>query len=109
MVGARPPPPRPAGGEYGDIRARIDEAKLNTYLANNAPAVAVPVTIKQFKVRRLILQHSPAFNELSHSLARSELLTPYLSHGLNKLVGQSNPTYFLTDARSGPHDPPLVR
>jgi hypothetical protein len=42
---------RPAGGEYGDVRARIDNDKLNTYLANNVPALTVPVTIKQFKVR----------------------------------------------------------
>jgi len=54
---------RPAGGEYGDVRASIDIVKLNAYLANNVPAVTVPVTIKQFK------------------------------------FGQSNPTYFLTDAR----------
>jgi len=42
---------RPAGGEYGDVRARIDNDKLNAYLANNVPVLAVPVTIKQFKVR----------------------------------------------------------
>ncbi|KAF8472391.1 kinase-like domain-containing protein [Russula ochroleuca] len=54
---------KPAGGEYGDVRASIDRVKLNAYLANNLPAVTVPVTIKQFK------------------------------------FGQSNPTYFITDAR----------
>lgn len=42
-----------AGGEYGDVRARIDNDKLNTYLANNVPALTAPVTIKQFKVRPL--------------------------------------------------------
>lgn len=42
---------RPAGGEYGDVRASIDIVKLNKYLANSAPAVTVPVTVKQFKVR----------------------------------------------------------
>jgi hypothetical protein len=42
---------RAAGGEYGDVRARIDNDKLNAYLANNVPALTVPVTIKQFKVR----------------------------------------------------------
>jgi hypothetical protein len=42
---------KPAGGEYGDVRASIDRVKLNAYLANNLPAVTVPVTIKQFKVR----------------------------------------------------------
>ncbi|KAI0301709.1 protein kinase subdomain-containing protein PKL/CAK/ACAD [Multifurca ochricompacta] len=51
----------PAGGEYGDVRASFDEAKLNAYLAKSVPAVKAPVTIKQFK---------------------------------------SNPTYFLTDART---------
>ncbi|KAH9009900.1 kinase-like domain-containing protein [Lactarius pseudohatsudake] len=56
-------PSRPAGGEYGDVRATFDEDKLNAYLAKNVPAVAVPVIVKQFK------------------------------------FGQSNPTYFLTDAR----------
>lgn len=44
---------RPAGGEYGDVRSRIDNDKLNAYLANDVPAVTVPVTIKQFKVRPL--------------------------------------------------------
>ncbi|KAH9976436.1 kinase-like domain-containing protein [Lactifluus volemus] len=55
--------PRQAGGEYGEVRAGIDEVKLNAYLATHVPDVTVPVTIKQFK------------------------------------FGQSNPTYFLTDAR----------
>lgn len=40
-----------AGGEYGDVRARIDDDKLNAYIASTVPAVTVPVTIKQFKVR----------------------------------------------------------
>lgn len=39
------------GGEYGDVRARIDNDKLNAYLANNVPALTAPVTVKQFKVR----------------------------------------------------------
>ncbi|KAI0741115.1 APH-domain-containing protein [Earliella scabrosa] len=52
------------GGEYGEVRANIDAGKLNAYLAAHVPAVAPPVSIKQFK------------------------------------FGQSNPTYFLTDARS---------
>ncbi|KAH8984771.1 hypothetical protein EDB86DRAFT_2833382 [Lactarius hatsudake] len=38
-----------AGGEHGDVRATIDEDKLNAYLAKNVPAMAVPVTVKQFK------------------------------------------------------------
>jgi hypothetical protein len=42
---------RTGGGEYGDVRARIDNDKLNAYLANNVPALTAPVTIKQFKVR----------------------------------------------------------
>ncbi|EIW54435.1 kinase-like protein [Trametes versicolor FP-101664 SS1] len=52
------------GGEYGEVRANIDAAKLNAYLAAHVPAVKAPVDIKQFK------------------------------------FGQSNPTYFLTDASS---------
>ena len=42
---------RAAGGEYGDVRAPIDDDKLNAYIASTVPAVTVPVTIKQFKVR----------------------------------------------------------
>ena len=48
-------PPMHAGGEYGDVRARIDEDKLNAYLFKNVPAVTVPVAVKQFKVRLLAL------------------------------------------------------
>ncbi|KAF4563198.1 hypothetical protein EYR40_007093 [Pleurotus pulmonarius] len=50
------------GGEYGDVRANIDEAKLNAYLLKNIPIMKGPIDVKQFK------------------------------------FGQSNPTYFLTDA-----------
>ncbi|KAL5532039.1 hypothetical protein ACEPAF_5603 [Sanghuangporus sanghuang] len=50
------------GGEYGDVRATIDVAKLNEYLGKHVKTVGTPVTVKQFK------------------------------------FGQSNPTYFLTDA-----------
>ena len=47
----------PAGGEFGDVRAPIDNDKLNAYLASNVPALTVPVTVKQFKVRSIeILQ-----------------------------------------------------
>jgi hypothetical protein len=49
MVNASPP--RPAGGEYGNVRANIDQVKLNAYLAKSVPAVTTPVTVKQFKVR----------------------------------------------------------
>ncbi|EIN06542.1 kinase-like protein [Punctularia strigosozonata HHB-11173 SS5] len=55
--------PRKVGGEYGEIRANIDIARLNQYLERHVPAVSQPVDVKQFK------------------------------------FGQSNPTYFLTDAR----------
>ena len=41
----------PAGGEYGDVRAPIDNDRLNAYLANNVSALTAPVTIGQFKVR----------------------------------------------------------
>jgi hypothetical protein len=50
MVNASPP--LQAGGEYGEVRAGIDEVKLNAYLATNVPVVTVPVTVKQFKVCR---------------------------------------------------------
>ncbi|KAH9942180.1 APH-domain-containing protein [Epithele typhae] len=56
--------PKKVGGEVGEVRANIDGDKLNAYLKTHVPAVATPVTIKQFK------------------------------------FGQSNPTYFLTDANS---------
>jgi hypothetical protein len=56
-------PPKHAGGEYGDVRARIDQDKLNAYLTKNVPAVTVPVTVKQFKVRRLTI--APALMGLS--------------------------------------------
>ena len=68
-------PPRPAGGEYGEVRASIDQVKLNAYLAKSVPAVTVPVTIKQFKVRTLDAQHYRYIAELtslSRSSARSE-------------------------------------
>lgn len=38
------------GGEYGEVRASIDADQLNAYLKTHVPAVAAPVTIKQFKV-----------------------------------------------------------
>lgn len=47
-----PSPPKTAGGEYGEVRASIDQVKLNAYLAKTVPVVTVPVTVKQFKVRR---------------------------------------------------------
>jgi hypothetical protein len=60
-----------SGGGYGDVRARINEDKLNAYLSANVPAVSVPVTVKQFKVRRAYT--TPALMNSHHvlSLARS--------------------------------------
>jgi hypothetical protein len=72
-------PTRPAGGEYGDVRASIDIVKLNEYLANSVPAVTVPVTIKQFKVRSFdpsatvkvhINQAVPQFGQVSGTCFR---------------------------------------
>jgi hypothetical protein len=57
-------PLRPAGGEYGEVRASIDQDKLDAYLAKSVPAVTVPVTIKQFKVRPLDSHHYRAVAEL---------------------------------------------
>ena len=68
-------PLRHTGGEYGEVRASIDQVKLNAYLAKSVPAVTVPVTIKQFKVHPSVSQHYRAVAELtslSRSLARSE-------------------------------------
>ena len=68
-------PPRPTGGEYGEVRASIDQVKLNAYLAKSVPALTVPITIKQFKVRPLDSRHYRAVAELtllSRSLVRSE-------------------------------------
>ncbi|KAF8070703.1 kinase-like domain-containing protein [Lyophyllum atratum] len=54
--------PKKIGGEYGEVRANVDIASLNIYLARHAPGIKTPVDVLQFK------------------------------------FGQSNPTYFLTDA-----------
>lgn len=43
-------PPKKVGGEVGDVRANIDQDKLNEYLQAHVPAVRAPVSIKQFKV-----------------------------------------------------------
>lgn len=48
---AMSPPNKKIGGEYGDVRANIDAGKLNAYVEAHVPAVAAPVSIKQFKVR----------------------------------------------------------
>ena len=45
------------GGEYGEVRANIDDNSLNTYLAAHVPLVKAPVNIKQFKVLLLFLAH----------------------------------------------------
>jgi len=45
------------GGEYGEIRASINIASLNAYLLiHGAPAIQIPVSVKQFKVRFLQLR-----------------------------------------------------
>ncbi|CDS01282.1 uncharacterized protein SPSC_00588 [Sporisorium scitamineum] len=36
------------GQHYGDVRHSIDVSALNTYLASTVPAIATPVTVKQF-------------------------------------------------------------
>ena len=45
-----PDEPKKIGGDYGEVRANIDVAALNTYLARNAPRIRAPVDVKQFKV-----------------------------------------------------------
>lgn len=47
--------PKKIGGEYGDVRANIDEAKLNAYLLKNIPIMKGPIDVKQFKVRAIVL------------------------------------------------------
>lgn len=42
--------PKKIGGEYGDVRANIDEAKLNAYLLKNISIMKGPIDVKQFKV-----------------------------------------------------------
>lgn len=41
---------RKIGGQYGEIRAAIDVAKLNQYLVKHVPVIKTPVEVKQFKV-----------------------------------------------------------
>jgi hypothetical protein len=44
--------PKKIGGEYGDIRARIDIEKLNAYLAEHVQTrttIQTPIEVKQFK------------------------------------------------------------
>jgi hypothetical protein len=53
--------PKPIGGEYGTVRASIDIDKLNAYLVENTPAIKIPVDVKQFKVRTLLLSHTEPY------------------------------------------------
>ena len=48
-------PPQKIGGEIGEVRANIDIAGLNAYLASHVPVIRTPVTVKQFKVRGVFL------------------------------------------------------
>ncbi|KAJ8501845.1 hypothetical protein ONZ45_g12012 [Pleurotus djamor] len=41
--------PKKIGGEYGSVRASIDEQKLSAYLLANIPVMKGPIDIKQFK------------------------------------------------------------
>ncbi|KAJ8520188.1 hypothetical protein ONZ45_g2948 [Pleurotus djamor] len=41
--------PKKIGGEYGSVRASIDEGKLSAYLLANIPVMKGPIDIKQFK------------------------------------------------------------
>ena len=45
--------PKKIGGEYGEIRAGIDIANLNAYLASHVKAVHGPIEVKQFKVMHI--------------------------------------------------------
>lgn len=48
------------GGEIGEVRAAIDVASLNAYLAKHAKAIKTPVDVKQFKVRgrSIVMPHN---------------------------------------------------
>jgi hypothetical protein len=79
-----PSPPGPAGGEYGDVRATIDQVKLNAYLAKSVPAITAPVTVKQFKVSAsfLTLPLRVRTNPSPRSLARLVPVTVMDTHSV---------------------------
>jgi hypothetical protein len=60
--------PKKVGGEVGDVRANIDQDKLNEYLREHVPAVKAPVSIKQFKVNAS--DPSESTSSLAFSLVR---------------------------------------
>lgn len=86
------------GGEYGKIRANIDIARLNAYLAQRSPAVKAPVDVKQFKV---CLNISFSYMVVLRGIVWTGTnRTAFNVYHLTVIVNsQSNPTYFLTDAR----------
>jgi hypothetical protein len=66
----------------GDVRANIDEHKLNEYLVVHVPAVRAPVSIKQFKVmdptapeKTYLRPPSLARCEISNYVVNAELKT----------------------------------
>jgi aminoglycoside phosphotransferase (APT) family kinase protein len=76
--------PKKIGGEMGDVRANIDEHKLNEYLVVHVPAVRAPVSIKQFKV---MVRTAPETTYLrSPSLDRCELLNYVVNVELNTSI-----------------------
>ncbi|KAH9944587.1 kinase-like protein [Amylocystis lapponica] len=96
-----PPPAKQIGGEYGEVRASIDVAKLNAYLAEHVPVVRGPVDVKQFKFgqsnptyfltdtssKRFVLRKKPAGQLLSstaHQIEREfTMLSALHKHNTN--------------------------
>jgi len=94
-------PPQKIGGEYGEVRANIDVEKLNAYLAKHTPGIKGPVDVKQFKV---CSSQQRCLNEILTTLAFSSVryepnLLIFSVSTSNLSDPQSNPTYFLTDAK----------
>ncbi|EMD33149.1 hypothetical protein CERSUDRAFT_118211 [Gelatoporia subvermispora B] len=95
------PAPKKIGGEYGEVRAGIDIASLNAYLASHVKAVQGPVEVKQFKFgqsnptyfltdsrgQRFVLRKKPAGQLLSttaHQIEREyTILSALHKHNTN--------------------------
>lgn len=87
--------PKKIGGEYGDVRANIDVEKLNAYLVKNVQVMCAPIDVKQFKVYYI---YCPAMKLLTmDQFGQVYSDKPILYSCLT--YSQSNPTYFLTDAK----------
>lgn len=59
-------PTSTVGGEYGEIRASIDVARLDRYIEERVPAVKAPVRVKQFKVSPAAMLREPRADGADH-------------------------------------------